>query len=124
MATGFQLEHQTGTVFIKEVHPGQLTAAGGRVQWSEAQQVGPRPPKLHEKIKYTAAPTADDFNVTCAGLERAKEFYGMVEVRTDKRTYRFFLPTARTEGMSEEELVRTARGIAANIRAACPGAKD
>lgn len=124
MANSFALEHQTGAIVIKEVHPGQLTAAGGRVQWSEAQQVGPRPPKLHEKIKYTANAAVDDFNVACTGIERAKEFYGMVEVRTDKRTYRFFLPSGSTEGMKDEEVVRTARAIAANIRAACPGVKD
>jgi hypothetical protein len=123
-STSFALEHQTGAIVIKEVHPGQLTAAGGRVQWAEAQQVGVRPPKLHEKIKYTANAAVDDFNVACTGIERAKEYYGMVEVRTDKRTYRFFLPTGSMEGKSDDEVVRTARAIAAHIRAACPGVKD
>ena len=124
MANSFALEHQTGVLTIKEVHPGQLTAAGGRVQWAEVQQVGPRPASLDKKIKYTANSAVDDFNVACTGVKRAKEFFAMVEVRTDKRTYRFFLPTGSMEGKSYEESVRTARAIAANIRAACPGAKD
>jgi len=121
MPGSFELEHQTGAMIIKEVHPGVLSARGGRVQWAESQQVGERPPKLHPKIKYTAAASNDDFNLACAQVVRAKEYYGMVEVRTNSRTYRFFLPSNSTEGMGDKEQIRAAKAIAETIRAACPG---